>query len=158
RIEQRSAASYEIFRRSVKCRPTPRRPCVKRSVLWLACAAALLATGDHRAAAQTPAEFYARQTVNLIVGLEAGGGYDAYARTLARHPGRHLNGASVVVQNMTGAGSLRAVNHVYNVAPRNGTVLGTFVSGVAFEPLFGNQAALFKSTDFTWVGSIAAEV
>jgi tripartite-type tricarboxylate transporter receptor subunit TctC len=59
---------------------------------------------------------------------------------------------------MTGAGSLRAVNHVYKVAPRNGTVLGTFVSGIAFEPLFGNQAALFKTTDFTWVGSINAEV
>jgi tripartite-type tricarboxylate transporter receptor subunit TctC len=131
---------------------------VTRPGLWLACAVALLATGGNPAPAQTPEEFYAKQTVNLIVGLEAGGGYDAYARLLARHFGRHLNGASVVVQNMTGAGSLRAVNHVYNVAPRNGTVLGTFVSGVAFEPLFGNQAALFNTTDFTWVGSIAAEV
>jgi tripartite-type tricarboxylate transporter receptor subunit TctC len=131
---------------------------VKRSEIWLPFVATLIATLGNPCAAQTPEEFYAKQTVNLVVGLEAGGGYDIYARLLARHLGRHLNGATVVVQNMTGAGSLRAVNHIYNVAPRNGTVLGTFVSGVAFEPLFGNQAALFKTTDFSWVGSINAEV
>ena len=107
---------------------------MKRSEIWLPFAATLMATLGNPCAAQTPEEFYAKQTVvNLVVGLEAGGGYDIYARLLARHLGRHLNGATVVVQNMTGAGSLRAVNHIYNVAPRNGTVLGTFVSGVAFR-------------------------
>ena len=62
--------------------------------------------------------FRSGRTINLIVGLEAGGGYDAYTRLFARHVGKHMPGATFVVQNMPGAGSLTAANHIYSTAPR----------------------------------------
>lgn len=110
------------------------------------------------ALAQTPAEFYAGKQVSIIVGLAAGGGHDLYTRLMARHLGRYLNGATIVVQNMTGAGSLRAANYIANVAPKDGTVLGEIVSSIPFEPLFGNKQAQFKADELSWVGSINAEV
>jgi tripartite-type tricarboxylate transporter receptor subunit TctC len=108
--------------------------------------------------AQTPAEFYAGKQVSIIVGLSAGGGHDLYTRTMARYLGKYLNGANVIVQNMVGAGSLRAANHIANVAPKDGTVIGEVVSSIPFEPLFGNKQAQFKADELSWVGSINAEV
>ena len=88
-------------------------------------AAALIPAG-----AQPVADFYAGKTVRILVGFGPGGGYDLYARTLARHLGRHVPGEpAVVVQNMPGAGSLKAVNWLYNAAPRDGTALATFARG-----------------------------
>src|SRR5262245_9433086 len=79
------------------------------------------------ARAQSVADFYRGKTVTLIVGYSTGGGYDTYARILARHIGRHLPGQpAVVVQNMPGAGSLRAANYLFNVAPKDGSVIGMF--------------------------------
>ena len=83
--------------------------------------ACLLSLAVGAAANAQPADLFAGRTINLIVGLEAGGGYDAYARLLARHMGRHLPGATLVVQNMPGAGSLTAANHIFASAPRDGT-------------------------------------
>ena len=78
--------------------------------------AALAATPAH---ADTVADFYKGKQINLIVGYGPGGGYDTYARLLARHFGRFIPGnPNVIVQNMPGAGSLRAVNYLYNVAPK----------------------------------------
>src|SRR4051812_16190107 len=69
-------------------------------------------------------DFYAGKTVTLIVGYGPGGGYDLYARLIARHLGKHIPGApNIVVQNMAGAGSLRAANYVYKTAPQDGTVI-----------------------------------
>ena len=82
----------------------------------------------------------AARTVNLIVGYSAGGGYDTYARMLARHLGKHIPGnPSIVVQNMPGAGSLKLANYLYNVAPKDGTTIGTFSRGMAMEPLIGGS-------------------
>jgi tripartite-type tricarboxylate transporter receptor subunit TctC len=82
-------------------------------VLW-----AFPAPNDE-ARADAVADFYRGKTVTVIVGYTAGGGYDLYARALGRHMGRHLPGSpSFIVQNLTGAGSLNAANHIYNVAPR----------------------------------------
>jgi tripartite-type tricarboxylate transporter receptor subunit TctC len=108
--------------------------------------------------AQSTEEFYEGKTVTLIVGFEVGGGYDLYARLLARHYGKYVKGATFVVQNMTGAGSLRAANHIFNVAPKDGTVLGTVVGAIPFEPLFGNSQAQFTAEEFSWVGSLNSEV
>jgi tripartite-type tricarboxylate transporter receptor subunit TctC len=119
---------------------------------------ALFGAQTRQAAAQTPEAFYAGRTVTIIVGLQAGGGYDAYARMLARHLGAHAGGASVVVQNMPGAGSMTAANYIFNIAPKDGSVLGDIQSGVAFEPLYGNKSARFNALDFNWIGSINAEV
>ena len=79
------------------------------------------------ARADAIAGFYNGRQINLIVGYGPGGGYDIYARLLARNLGRFVPGnPNVVVQNMPGAGSLRAVNYLYNIAPRDGTAIAMF--------------------------------
>jgi tripartite-type tricarboxylate transporter receptor subunit TctC len=105
------------------------------------------------------ADFYRGKTVTIIVGYGAGGGYDLYARTLARHMGRHLPGnPNFIVQNITGAGSVNAANNLYNVAPKDGTAFGTFGRGLAMEPLIGTARVQYDATKFTWLGSGTNEV
>lgn len=120
-----------------------------------ACALLILLCMPHLAWAQTAiADFYRGKTVTLIVGYSSGGGYDTYTRILARHLGKHIPGnPAIVVQNMPGAGSLKMANYLYNVAPKDGTVLGTFSRGMAMEPLIGGQNVQFEAPKFTWLGS-----
>ena len=114
--------------------------------LWLAAAGP--------AAADPVADFYKGRNVNVIVGYSVGGGYDLYARTLARHMGRHIPGnPTLIVQNMAGAGSLKSANYIYGVAPKDGSVFGTFARGLAMEPLIGTSATQFEAPKFTWLGS-----
>jgi tripartite-type tricarboxylate transporter receptor subunit TctC len=102
-------------------------------------------------------DFYKGKTVSLVIGYSVGGGYDAYGRLLARHLGKHIPGSpSVVPQNMTGAGSLKAANYLYSVAPKDGTVIGTFSRSQGIAPLL--DKAEFDSTKFTWLGSVTDEV
>src|SRR5438132_4124652 len=114
------------------------------------------------AAAQSVADFYAGKSINVLIGFTPGGGYDAYARTLARHMGRYIPGnPRLVPQNMPGAGSLRAANYLYGVAPKDGTTIALFAPGVMFEPLLGRpsaEAGQFEATKFTWLGSVSKEV
>jgi tripartite-type tricarboxylate transporter receptor subunit TctC len=113
-----------------------------------------LAALMQQASGQNAADFYRGKTVTLIVGYSSGGGYDTYTRILARHLGKHIPGSpAIVVQNMPGAGSLKMANYLYNVAPKDGTVLGTFSRGMAMEPLIGGQNVQFDATKFTWLGS-----
>jgi len=123
-------------------------------------AAALLAVVPASlAAAQDAAAFYAGKNLELYIGYSVGGGYDLYARTIARHIGKHIPGnPTVVVKNMEGAGSLRLANWLYNVAPKDGTVFGTIGRGTPFDPLFGHKGASFDATKFTWIGSANHEV
>src|SRR5262249_15299498 len=80
------------------------------------------------AQAQSPESFFAHKTITIAIGYTAGGSYDLYGRLVARHLGRHLPGQpAVVAQNMPGAGSLKAANYIYEVAPRDGTTLGVVV-------------------------------
>ena len=103
----------------------------------------------------TAADFYRGKTLNIVVGHEAGTGYDFFARTLSRHIGRHLPGnPNVVVQNMQGAGGLKAANWLYNVAPKDGTTVSVLAPEAAFKPLFGDPAALFDSVKFAWIGDM----
>ena len=133
------------------------RPTLRLPLLGLcAIAAAMLID---RARADAVADFYHGKTINVIVGYTAGGGYDIYARALARHMGRHLPGnPNFIVTNITGAGSLNAANHIYNVAPKDGTVFGTFARGLAMEPLIGTAKVQFDATKFTWLGSGTNEI
>ncbi|TGD62099.1 hypothetical protein EYC08_16920 [Tabrizicola sp. WMC-M-20] len=109
--------------------------------------------------AQTVEEFYTGKNVELYIGYSVGGGYDIYARTLARHMGKHIPGNPTVVPvNMDGAGSLRMVNWLYAAAPKDGTVFGTFARAAPFDPLFGNQEAQFNALEFNYVGSANNEV
>jgi tripartite-type tricarboxylate transporter receptor subunit TctC len=108
------------------------------------------------AAAETAAEFYKdAKTITLIVSAGVGGGYSAYARTFARHMGDHMPGnPSIVVQNMPGGGGLRATNYLYNVAPKDGSVLGLVHSSVPLAPLYEIKAAKFDASKFNWIGSM----
>ncbi len=105
------------------------------------------------ARADSVADFYKGRSVSMIIGYSVGGGYDAYARLLARYFGRHIPGEpSIVPQQMTGAGSLRAANYLFSVAPKDGSVLGTFSRSMGIAPLLGQ--AEFDSRKFTWLGSM----
>ncbi len=93
------------------------------------------------------------RAVYLVIGYSVGGGYDAYARLLSRYFGKHLPGnPTIVPQQMAGAGSLRAANYIYSVAPKDGSVFGTFSRSMGISPLV--DKAEFDSRKFTWLGSV----
>jgi tripartite-type tricarboxylate transporter receptor subunit TctC len=122
-------------------------------------AAALALTAQTALAADSLADFYKGKTVTMTISSAPGGGYDAYARTIARHLPQHLPGnPTVVVQNMAGAGGLTATNHLYNVAPKDGLTIGLIQNTVPFEPFYDNKAAQFDSTKFEWLGSPSKEI
>jgi tripartite-type tricarboxylate transporter receptor subunit TctC len=101
-------------------------------------------------------DFYRNRTVAVVIGYSVGGGYDTYARVLARHMGRHIPGnPTLVPQNMPGAGSLKAANYLAGVAPKDGSTFGIVGRGLAMEPLLGG--ANFDAVKLTWVGSITNE-
>jgi tripartite-type tricarboxylate transporter receptor subunit TctC len=109
--------------------------------------------------AQTAAEFYRGKNVDLLIGYSVGGGYDVYARLIARHMGKHIPGnPTVVPKNMEGAGSLRLANWLYNVAPKDGLAFGTIGRGTGFDPLLGHKQAQFDGNKFNWIGSANDEV
>jgi len=108
------------------------------------------------AAAQGVADFYRGKTVSFIVGFGPGGGYDLYARVISRHIGRHIPGQpNVVTQNMDGAGSVRAANHVYTVAPKDGTVIAAVNQNMPMYQLLGGAGAQFEADKLLWLGSMA---
>jgi tripartite-type tricarboxylate transporter receptor subunit TctC len=112
------------------------------------------------AAADPIADFYSGRSVQLVIGYAPGGGYDIYARMLARHMGRHIPGnPSIVVQNMPGAGSIKAANYLYNIAPKDGTAFGGFSRGAFLDPLLGRTAGVqYVAAKYGWLGSISNEV
>jgi tripartite-type tricarboxylate transporter receptor subunit TctC len=116
--------------------------------------ASLLLTGAiaSPALAAAPADFYKGKTLFVIIGYSPGGGYDLYARLLAQHLGRHIPGnPTVIPQNMPGAGSLKAANYIFSVAPKDGLTIGTFARAMGNAQLIGQ--ASFDATKFTWIGS-----
>jgi tripartite-type tricarboxylate transporter receptor subunit TctC len=129
----------------------------KRGLLAAAMTAAAI-SGGH---AQSVADFYKGKNVELYIGYSTGGAYDLYARLIARHLGKHIPGnPNVIPKNMTGAGSLVLANWLYNVAPKDGTAMGTIGRGTAFDPIISNQGqkARFDGTKYTWIGSANNEV
>src|SRR5262249_17449361 len=111
------------------------------------------------AQAQSVEEFYRGKTINLVIGYSVGGGYDLYGRLVGRHIGKHIPGKpNIVPQNLTGAGSLRAAQFIYSVAPKDGTAIGTFGRTIATAPLLTPAAAQFDGRKFTWLGSVTNEV
>ena len=119
----------------------------------------LLTTAAARAASVE--EFYRGRTVQLYVGFSVGAGYDSHMRLVARHLGKHLPGRpNIVPLNMEGAGNLKLANWLYNVAPRDGSVLALVARGIPFEPLVGigpPQNLRFDPRKFTWIGSTTNE-
>jgi tripartite-type tricarboxylate transporter receptor subunit TctC len=92
--------------------------------------------------------------------MPAGGGYDDYARMLGRHISRHIQGhPTVAVQNKPGAGSIRAADYLYSVAPKDGTVFGGFARGIFLDPLLGRGDGMrFTPAKFGWLGSVSNDI
>jgi tripartite-type tricarboxylate transporter receptor subunit TctC len=124
----------------------------------LAVAASLILAAALPAHAQSVEEFYKGKSISMLIGFSAGGGYDLYARHLARHMSKHIPGnPTIVPQNMAGAGSLRAANFVYSAAPKDGTAFGTFARTTGINPLL-ESGATFDGTKFGWIGSVTNDI
>ena len=124
-----------------------RIPCLGLSVLgWL------FSTATACVFAQ--ANFYEGKSIRVIVGLAAGGGYDVYARVIARHMGKHIPGnPAISVDNMTGAGSLVSANYLYKAAKPDGLVIGHFIGGLFLHQLLGKPGIEFDAPRFEFVGT-----
>jgi tripartite-type tricarboxylate transporter receptor subunit TctC len=108
--------------------------------------------------AQSAADFYKGKTVTMIVGGSAGGGFDTLARAIGRHIGNHIPGSpTIVVQNMPGAGGTRALDHLYNVADKDGSVIALANNTPAFVPLFTARPARYDAAKFSWLGTASVE-
>ena len=119
----------------------------------------MLLTAWDAAQAQTTAEFYRGKTVNVYIGVGVGGEYDIQARLVARHIGKHMPGnPTVVPQNMTGAGGLRMINYLYNVAAKDGTNIGMIANAFPAMQAVGIQGVQFDAAQMQWLGSIAPGV
>jgi tripartite-type tricarboxylate transporter receptor subunit TctC len=111
------------------------------------------------AAAQSVAEFYKGNTINIYVGYAPGGAYDFYARLFGRHIGKYIPGnPNVVIQSMPGAGTLRAANYLFNVAPKDGTALGVVTQTLMVEEAFGTSGVKYKSTEYNYIGRMSSVV
>jgi len=105
--------------------------------------------------AQTPDQFYKGKQVELVIGYPPAGSNDVYARLLARHIGKHIPGnPTVVPQNKPGAGSFLALGHAFNVAPKDGTVIGIGAPTAPLDEKLGSPGVRFKSAEFNWIGRI----
>ena len=128
-----------------------------RSAVPLALSVALL-TVPAPAAAQGPESFYKGKTVRIMVGFTPGGGYDVYARQLARHYARYIPGnPTVVVQNMPGAANLKSVQYLAAGAPADGTLLVTFNPGLITQSLTAPDKVPVKFLDYAWIGNVSED-
>jgi tripartite-type tricarboxylate transporter receptor subunit TctC len=129
--------------------PTGVRACAAVLILWL----------PTDARAQSLEEFYRGKTISMIIGYPTAGANDRYARTLARYIGKYIPGnPHVISRNMPGSGSLLAANHVFTVAPKDGTVISLLAATIPLEEALGTQGAKFKSAEFHWLGRMASSV
>jgi tripartite-type tricarboxylate transporter receptor subunit TctC len=122
--------------------------------------AAMVAAAAHPAHAQAEeAAFYKGKQVNLIIAAAVGGGYDLYARLVARHLGRHIPGApNVVPQNMIGAGGNTGAGFIFNTAPKDGTAIGAATAGVVLDAILLDKARInHDPRKFKWLGSAASD-
>lgn len=124
----------------------------------LSLAAGLVAVVLFSGSALGAGPFYEGKVIRIIVGLSAGGGYDAYARTIARHMAKRIPGnPAIIVENMTGAGSLIAANHIFKVAKPDGLTMGHFVGNLFFNQLMKQQGVEFDARRFEFIGAAAKE-
>src|SRR4030095_11929984 len=123
--------------------------------VWLSTETTLVALFLFTNSVFAQAPFYQGKTITLIAGTTAGSQYDAHARLIAQHWGRHIPGnPGVIVQNMPGAGSLISANHLYNVAKPDGLTVTSIIPGIYFSQLAGSKEVQFDYAKFNWIGSI----
>ena len=116
-----------------------------------------LALPQASAMAQSAEQLFAKKNVTIYIGNTAGGSYDLYGRMVARFLGKHLPGQpTIVASNMPGAGTLKAANFIYEVAPKDGTAIGIVTETLALEQAVANPAVNFDATKFIWVGRVAS--
>jgi hypothetical protein len=111
------------------------------------------------ARADETADFYQGKSVTLYLGYPPGGAYDIYARLIGRHMSRHMAGnPQFVVRHKPGAASLNLVNELYNVLPRDGSVIGMFARSIALNRLLGREGTNYDPVALNWIGSANNEV
>ena len=124
---------------------------MQRTIMLLAYLFLALTFSASATFAQEP--FYKDKTIRIIVGASAGGGYDTYSRTIARHMGRHIPGnPTLVVENMPGAGFLISANYMYKVAKPDGLTIGHFIGGLFLQQLIGKPGVEFEAAKFEYIG------
>ena len=130
-----------------------------RSSLVAIVSALVAVAAAHGAQGDAIADFYKGKNVQMVVGSDAGGGYDVYARLLSRHMGRFIPGnPNFIIQNMPGAGSIKATNYIYNVAPQDGTVILAPNRTPPFVQILGQPGPQFEARKINWLGSLNNEV
>ena len=113
----------------------------------------LIAAPHAALAAAADQDFYRGKTIRFVVGFAAGGGFDAYARAIARHMSRHISGnPSIIVENMTGAGSRVAANFLFKAQP-DGLVVGNFIGSLILQQIMGDKGIEFDGRRFEWLGA-----
>jgi tripartite-type tricarboxylate transporter receptor subunit TctC len=118
-------------------------------------AAALVTIAGLPAAAQTPEEFYKGKTIDFVIGYPPGGSNDVWGRIMTRHIGKHIPGKPAVVpKNMPGAGSFLAINQVFNVLPKDGTIIAIGAPTAALDERLGSQGVRFKTAQLNWIGRV----
>jgi tripartite-type tricarboxylate transporter receptor subunit TctC len=132
-----------------------------KKLLRLAAAAAgmlLVASAVAAEPAQSPEQFFKGRQLTMIVYSPAGSAYDIYARVLIRHMGKHIPGnPTFIVQYVVGAGGLKAMETLYRIAPKDGSVMGTVGRGLPFEPFLGRNELKYDPLKMTWIGSMNRE-
>jgi tripartite-type tricarboxylate transporter receptor subunit TctC len=118
-------------------------------------AAALAAIVGGEAAAQTPEEFYKGKSIDFVIGYPPGGSNDTFGRLVARHIGKYIPGhPNVIPKNTPGAGSFLAVNQIFNVAPKDGTIIGIGAPTIPLDEKLGTQGVRFKTAELNWIGRV----
>jgi len=136
-----------------------RRPCPTAAAIAALASLGCAVAGLHATPASAQAgPTLAGKAVQMLIGFGPGGGYDLWGRVVARHIGKHLPGnPTVAPQNMPGAGSFVAANNIYNLAPKDGSVLGIIARDAALGPITGAAGARFDPTKITWLGTPTTE-
>jgi len=123
--------------------------------LFLVFGCLLVVTGS----ASSQEQFYRGKVLRIIVGFPPGGGYDTYTRLLARHWGKHIPGnPTIVVDNMSGAGSMISANHIYKVAKADGLTIGHFIGGLFLQQLLDKPGIEFDARKFEYIGAPAQDI
>lgn len=127
--------------------------------LIAAASIAALSAGPRPALADKVSDFYAGRRLTFLVGFSPGSAFDVYGRAVSRHISKFMPGKpDVLIQNMPGAGGVSSAGYLYNIAPKDGTMIGVFSRSTPMEPLLGNPSVKFDPTRFTWIGSAGKEV
>jgi tripartite-type tricarboxylate transporter receptor subunit TctC len=128
---------------------------VIRRASLAAISGALIAGAASQAPAQTPEQFYKGKSLDFVIGYPPGGSNDTFGRLVARHLGKYIPGKpNIIPKNTPGAGSFLAVNQIFNVAPKDGSVIGIGAPTLALDEKLGTQGVRFKTAEMSWIGRV----